>query len=135
MPRKTDANNPADWLWISEQDLQALRLVSEHEVSFHTCRSKLSEVLEKVLKAELLRLGWPLEKTHDLQRLRDALVARKSDLALTVKPLCDSLAEAYMFTRYPGFDLDDPDWPTLREQIEQVGKLLETVKTRVTPKS
>ena len=48
MPRKTDANDPADWLWISEQDLQVLRLVSEHEISFHTCRSKLSEVLEMV---------------------------------------------------------------------------------------
>ena len=99
MPRKTDANDPADWLWISDQDLQVLRLVSEHEISFHTCRSKLSEVLEKILKAELPRQGWPLEKTHDLQRLRDAFVSRNSDFALTVKPLCDSPAEAYMFTR------------------------------------
>ena len=29
MPRKTDANDPADWLWISEQDLQVLRLVND----------------------------------------------------------------------------------------------------------
>lgn len=94
MPRKTDANEPADWLWFSEQDLQTLRLASEQEVSFHSCRSKLAEVLEKVLKAELIRLGWPLEKTHDLQRLRDALVSRSSDLAIMVKPLCDGLAEA-----------------------------------------
>jgi HEPN domain-containing protein len=135
LPRKTDANNPADWLWISSEDLKALRLVSEREVSFHTCRSKLAEVLEKVLKAELIRLGWPLEKTHDLQRLRDALVTRNSDLTATVKPLCDGLAEAYMLTRYPGFDLDDPDWPALRQQLEEVGKLLETVKARIPPKS
>jgi len=94
LPRKTDANEPADWLWFSEQDLQTLRLASEQEVSFHSCRSKLAEVLEKVLKAELIRLGWPLEKTHDLQRLRDALVSRSSDLAIMVKPLCDGLAEA-----------------------------------------
>lgn len=35
MPRKTDANEPADWLWISEQDLQGIRVVLEREVSFH----------------------------------------------------------------------------------------------------
>jgi HEPN domain-containing protein len=93
----------------------------------------LAEVLEKVLKAELIRLGWLLEKTHDLQRLRDALVARSSDLAIAVKPLCDGLAEAYMVTRYPGFDLDDPDWPTLRQQITEVTILLETVKSRLQP--
>lgn len=133
MPRKTDANEPGDWLWISEQDLQVLRLVTEREVSFHSGRSKLAEVLEKILKAELIRLGWPLEKTHDLQRLRDALVARGSDLAGVVKPLCDGLAEAYMTTRYPGFDLDDPDWPALRLQVKEVATLLETVKARVQP--
>ena len=38
-----------------------------------------------------------------------------------------------MLTRYPGFDLDDPDWPALRRQVEDVGKLLEMVKARVTP--
>jgi hypothetical protein len=38
-----------------------------------------------------------------------------------------------MMTRYPGFDLDDPDWPALRQQITDVTTLLETVKARVTP--
>ena len=133
MPRKTDVNNPADWLWIAASDLEGLRVVVAQEVAFHACRGKLAEVLEKILKAELIRLGWPLERTHDLQRLRDALVARNSDLAITVKPLCDSLAEAYMITRYPVFDLDDPDWPVLRQQIEAVGKLLDTVQARLAP--
>ena len=133
MPRKSDANNPADWLWIAASDLEGLRLVAAQEVAFHASRGKLAEVLEKILKAELIRLGWPLEKTHDLQRLRDALVARNSDLAITVKLLCDGLAEAYMVTRYPGFDLDDPDWPALHQQIEAVGKLLDTVQARLAP--
>ena len=133
MPRKTDANNPADWLWMAASDLEGLRVVAAQEVAFHASRGKLAEVLEKVLKAELIRLGWPLEKTHDLQRLRDALLARNSDLAISVKPLCDGLAEAYMVTRYPGFDLDDPDWPALRQQIEAVGKLLDTVQARLAP--
>src|SRR5438034_6706629 len=96
------------WLWIADSDLEGLRVMLAQEVAYYACQSKLAEVLEKVLKAELIRLGWALEKTHDLPRLRDHLLARSSDLASTVKPLCDSLAEIYFVTRYPGFDLDDP---------------------------
>jgi hypothetical protein len=62
LPRKTDSKNPADWLWIAEADLAVVRLGVDNEVSHLTCRSKLAEVLEKVLKAELIRAGWELEK-------------------------------------------------------------------------
>ena len=131
MPRKTDANNPADWLWISEQDLQGLRLIAEREVSFHACRSKLAEVLEKIIKAELIRLGWALVKTHDLRFLAKELRDRQSEIFAGAQPLAAELAEAYMLDRYPGFDLDDPDWPALRAQVEQVAALLAAVEARV----
>ena len=49
MPRKTEANNPADWLWICASDLELLRFASERELSFITLRSKTAEVLEKVI--------------------------------------------------------------------------------------
>ncbi len=131
MPRKTDSSNPADWLWIAESDLEALQVLLDREVGHPLCRSKLAEVLEKFMKAELLRLGWFLEKTHDLDRLLDQLELRKSDLAPQVEPWCDALAELYFTDRYPGFDIDDPDWPLLRRQVEGVGELLSTVKKRV----
>jgi HEPN domain-containing protein len=131
LPRKTSSKNPADWLWIAETDLSVVRLGLEHEVGFPTCRSKLAEVLEKVLKAELIRIGWALEKTHELDHLLDALIERGSDLAPAVEPLCDALADIYFTDRYPGFDLDDPDWPKLRAQVEGVTALLETVKSRL----
>jgi HEPN domain-containing protein len=97
-------------------------------------RGKLAEILEKVLKAELIRLGWELEKTHDLNRLWDSMVELGSPLADTAKPICQSLAEVYFTDRYPGFDLDDPDWPALREQVKQVSALLATVQARVEAK-
>jgi len=133
LPRKTDANNPADWLWRAEVDMEVIRMATDKEIGFTTCRSKLAEVLEKVLKAELIRLGWALEKTHDLDRLLDALVARQSDLASAVEPLCDALAEVYFTDRYPGFDLDDPDWPTLTQQVKDMAELIAKVKARVRP--
>ena len=133
MPRKTDSKNPADWLWIAGMELELVRLALENEIGFTVCRSKLAEVLEKILKAELIRLGWPLEKTHDLERLLEALVARGSNLLPKVEPLCDVLAEVYFTDRYPGFDLDDPDWPRLRAQVDGVAALLETIRSRLPP--
>jgi HEPN domain-containing protein len=132
LPRKTDSNNPADWLWIAASDLELVRLGAEKEIGFSAAHSKLAEVVEKVVKAELIRIGWLLEKTHDLDRLLDAMVARDSDLAAAVEPLCDTLAEVYFTARYPGFDFDEPDWPALRAQVEKVAALLAAVQARVT---
>ena len=69
MPRKTDSHNPGDWLWIAARDLEALEAMAAQELGYELCRSKLAEVLEKIFKAELLRQGWVLEKTHDLRKL------------------------------------------------------------------
>ena len=49
--------------------------------------------------------------------------------------VAQALAEVYFTDRYPGFDLDDPDWPVLRQQVEEVARLLAMVKSRVNPNS
>lgn len=116
---------------MARADLEMLRPAADRQISFTACRSKLAEVVEKTMKAELIRLGWPLERTHDLERLLDELVARNSDLVSAFEPLCDALADAYFTDRYPGFDLDDPDWPALTRQIEAVIKLLEAISGRI----
>src|SRR5260370_531975 len=77
LPRKTDANNPADWVWMAAADLEMVRSAAAQQAGFTACRSKLAEVLEKTMKAELIRLGWNLKRTHDLERLLDELVARR----------------------------------------------------------
>ena len=131
MPRKTDSSNPADWLLIVESDLEGLRTLAQQELAHQMCRSKLAEVVEKLIKAELIRLGWFLEKTHDLRKLGGELESRGSDLMNVVRPLCNEFAEVYFIDRYPGFDLEDPDWPALRTRVEEVTQLLNTVKSRV----
>ena len=131
MPRKTEIQNPADWLFIVESDLELLQVGAERELSYELCRGKLAEVLEKTLKAELVRLGWELEKTHDLLKLSRYLAARDSDLLPEILPLCQALAEAYFTSRYVGFDLEDPDWPTLRAQLAAVTALAATIRARL----
>src|SRR5207244_2289443 len=110
---------------------EAIHFLATRELGNVMCRSKLAEVLEKVMKAELIRLGWTLVKTHDLRFLAKELRARQSDLVAAIEPLVTSMAEVYMLDRYPGFDLDDPDWPTFRQQLQQVAALHATVEARV----
>ena len=131
MPRQTDSNNPADWLFIAAADLEGVRVLIEKKISHAMCLSKLAEILEKILKAELIRDGWFLERTHDLLKLGGELRARGSDLAERIRPLCESLAEKYFTDRYPGFDLEDEDWPALRRQADEIGRLLDMVKARI----
>ena len=131
MPRKTDSSNPADWIWISESDLVVLDDLARRELGYEICRAKLAEVIEKILKAELIRQGWFLIKTHDLRVLTTELHAREAAFADEFKSLVDIYSTAYFAGRYPGFDLEDPDWPPLREHIAQVQALLVKVKARI----
>ncbi len=133
MPRKTDSNNPRDWLYFVEEDLNALRLLAAQEVSYHLCLSKLAETLEKTLKAALIQRGWFLRKIHDLQKLVDELGDLDTELAAIAQPLAEDLAEAYFVDRYPGFDLEDPDWPGLKRRLAEVEDLLATVKSAIPP--
>jgi HEPN domain-containing protein len=131
LPRKSDSNDPSAWIWLAESDLEGVRLLTERNLSYPLCRSKLAEIVEKVLKAELLRMDWFLEKTHDLEKLAGELQARGSDLVSSARPLSIQLADAYFSERYPGFDWDDPDWPGLQDTLNQVSLLLQKVKSRL----
>jgi HEPN domain-containing protein len=101
LPRKTDSNNPADWLWVAASDLEGVRELAGRELSDSLCRGKLAEILEKVVKAELIRLGWRLEKTHDLNRLALALRSYGSPSETAATPLCQALAEVYFTNALP----------------------------------
>jgi HEPN domain-containing protein len=118
-------------LFIAGSELEGIRVLAERQISYGLCMSKLAEVVEKIFKAELLRLGWFLEKTHDLEKLANELQARRSDLIAEARPLATSLAEAYFSERYPGFDLEDPDWPTFTQRLAQVEVLFQKVEQRV----
>ena len=134
MLRKTDSGNPADWLFLASSDLEGIRDLAARELAYHLCRSKLAEVIEKILKAELIRCGWLLEKTHDLMRLLELMEQRSPDLLAAAEPLALNLAESYFQERYPGFDLEDPDWADLRAKVQATECLLSAVQARLGPK-
>lgn len=127
MPRKTDAGNPADWLSFADADLAAVEVLVTNRTSFFVCRSKLAEALEKALKADLIARGWELRKVHDLAKLCDALAERDAAGADRLQPLVDELAECYTESRYPGFDIEDEDWPALAVLLRDVRQYMGTL--------
>lgn len=131
MPRKTNSDDAADWLFVAGGDLAMVRNSLDDDAAYPGCQAKLAEALEKVLKAALVGLGWPLVKTHNLMLLADELSVRDAGLESAARPLCEALAEYYLGTRYPGFDLDDPDWPVLRLQLEAITALAASVRARL----
>ena len=54
--------------------------------------------------------------------------ARRAD---ELQPLVDDLAECYTENRYPGFDVDAPQWPALRDQLRQVRRYVRTLRARL----
>jgi len=131
LPRKTDSNNPADWIVFAQADFLAVSELSAKQICYEVCRSRLAECLEKTLKAELVRSGWKLVRTHDLVHLADELRRFDSPLADSVQFSCECLAEAYFGERYPGFDLDDPDWIDFAFLRQRVGAFLKEVAGRI----
>ena len=129
--RKTDAGNPSDWMTFAAEDLLVVGLLLERRAAFWVARSKLAEAFEKALKADLIARGWRLEKTHDLQRLVDHLSAYDPGLASNIQSTADELAESYTESRYPGFDLDDPDWPDLERITSEVESYVKKTRARL----
>lgn len=131
--RRTDSSNPAGWLYIAGSDLEGVRALISRELAYPMCVSNLAEVLEKIIKAELIRTGWFLVKTHDLVKLVDELRDRDPQTADRIQSLCEEMAERYFTDRYPGFDLEDADWPTLRLQANEIAGSLDAIAQRIAP--
>ena len=51
MPRKTDSHNPADGILIATSDMELVRIGAKQEMGYAATRSKLAEILEKILKS------------------------------------------------------------------------------------
>ena len=132
--RRTDSGNPRDWMLFVKADMDTVRLLTRYKTAFFVCRSKLAEALEKTIKADLLARGWRLEKIQDLPKLCDYLSEYDRAQADQLQPLVDDLAESYTESRYPGFDLDEPDWSDFRRVAVQVKRYIQVVKRTRLPR-
>ena len=126
--KKTEAGNPGDWLFFTNEDMKAVKVLYASKTSFTVCKSKLAEAFEKSIKADLISRGWKLEKIHDLQKLCDLLAVYDSPKAENIQNTVDELAGSYTECRYPGFDLEEPDWNNLEKLISVVESYINSLR-------
>jgi HEPN domain-containing protein len=131
LPRKTDSSRPGDWLEFAAEDIASVRQLAGQEIAYRVCCGKLAEAVEKIFKAELIRLGWPLVRTHNLPLLAQELARRGSVAAGSAQALAVEWDGRYLADRYPGFDLDDPDWLWLHSQIAVVDQIFHQVRNNL----
>lgn len=103
---KGDPANPADWLKIANVDLvRARKGLADGDLPAATLW--LEQASEKAAKGWLIGQGWPLIKTHDLERLANEIGLRGLD-ASWFRPAAIRLRQLYFTDRYVD-DSPDPE--------------------------
>jgi HEPN domain-containing protein len=115
---------PTAWLQIARRDLAKARkeILSD---DIPNAVVNLQQATEKVLKAALLRSGWPLAKIHDCAALANELTARGTDLAWFVETAA-ILRDEYFAERYPGWSGEaGATRPEVEQYFEAVTRLFD----------
>jgi len=119
---------PLDWLvWAKEDltDVQALLDVN----SINGAAYHLQQTIEKTLKAFLLKHGWALERTHDLNKLLDEAVKHKPEME-PFRALCKR-ADEFLVVRYPVPIPKPPTKDELEALLPQAQTLFQLVELAV----
>lgn len=110
-----DPEEIEEWLRKAQEDWRVadLLLTSGEELTL-PCMFHLQQVLEKLLKAAILKKGSRIDRTHDLSRLAQVANAQDIDGLLD---LCEALTLFAVNGRYPG-DLPEVSRSLARHYFE-----------------
>lgn len=110
-----------EWRAIAKRDWHRLELLRSSGDSV-AAGFYLQQAIEKFLKAYLVQRGWPLRKTHELDRLLDA--AHGFDVRLAAfRPLCERVSGYYLVERYPGAG-EGPDAGQVAADVQEAEQLV-----------
>lgn len=101
--KKSNENDPADWIYLAVDRLKAADLLWEHEGLTASGIELLQEAVERYLKAFLIAKGWRLVKTHDLDALLGEAIGRDGAFQVFTD-LTTSLTRDFFAQHYPGSD-------------------------------
>ncbi|MBI4549121.1 MAG: HEPN domain-containing protein [Ignavibacteriae bacterium] len=112
---------PADWLHIAEKDFQRVeQLLNTNDAE--AAGFYLQQSVEKFLKAFLLSKGWKLERIHDLEALQYNRSLEK------YRSACQKITGFYSVGRYPYLIHTSLTAQDVRDALEEVKALIETVR-------
>lgn len=134
--KKSDENDPADWIYLAADRLKAADLLWEHDGLTASGVELLQEAVERYLKAFLIARGWRLVKTHDLDSLLGEAIGRDEKFrAFTA--LTSRLTRDFFALHYPGSDWTHvgEDYSELRQRAGELVGLIEDLLPQFPPRS
>jgi HEPN domain-containing protein len=124
--KKSNETDPADWIYLAADRLNAADLLWQHEGLTPSGIELLQEAVERYLKAYLIANGWRLVRTHDLAARGGAASGR--DRAFQgFTGLTGHLTRDFFAQHYPGSDWTHigEDYATLRSRAGELIALIE----------
>jgi HEPN domain-containing protein len=123
-----DPKDPEAWHDYAEADLQrAHRRLEEGDLE--DCIVHLEQCAEKTMKGKLIELGWELQKTHNLIKLADEILARGVDVKWFAAT-GGLLLAGYIGDRYPGLRDDELDQAAVKIAVEDTVRLFAQISGR-----
>ena len=83
----------------------------------------LQQAVEKYLKGWMLDRGWPLRRTHEVERLLDEATTYNPALR-PFRGLCERLSNYYLVDRYPPAGLLGPNEAQMTADIAEARQLV-----------
>jgi HEPN domain-containing protein len=119
------------WLAVADRDVRsAYACLDAHAPIPETAAYHCQQAAEKLMKGLLVLAQVPFRKTHDLEALRDLVVARFPDFTTAVDRLVPLTDWGHVF-RYP--DLGDEPVPSvdmLRSVLAEIAALTAAIRSR-----
>ena len=127
MLAKAESLKWEDWYLHAERDFQNAKLLTKYQGTTDTVAFLLQQTAEKYLKGYLLKHGWTLKKTHDLELLITLANKHNNEFAefLDYSRL---LSATYVESRYPLGPPKDYSDKQISDWIDQTKKLISFIK-------
>ncbi len=127
MPAKSESLRWEDWYAHAERDLQGAILTLQYQGSTGLAAFLLQQATEKYIKGYLLKHGWILKKTHDLEFLLTK-ASEHDQLFTEFLDFGRILSGAYVESRYPFGPPKDYSNEQIKDWLSQTEKLIAFIK-------
>ena len=117
-----DSTYAEDWVRVARRDWKRVHNILRGG-DLELAAFLLQQCLEKYLKAYLLRHGWTLQRTHELDTLLDVACRFEPELE-AYQELCERVSGYYLVDRYPILQEAQVELSRVEEELNGAAELI-----------